>query len=637
MRHHRTMNSASSESGKTFGQGQYGAAGYQHNWKRKDAGQTLKSNWSVSGGLGHYDTWERGRTDTENFFAGEDYNYITDSKYSRTHTLKHDAVVTYRQAINKMNTISAHASYDYNRSRQKKDKRSAQFDRVPDNIRIHSAAIYFDSLSVPGMLLRSRIRQTAEGDAAQLSAGVGWTHYIKDGSLSVSAHVNYTEQTENGLTERFIEHLSGDNLSTTFLQSSHSPTHGLNAQLTAKANRWVGKKVLLDFSYRFHNLYRHAERDMMEDDILDSGNSYDEQHTRRYHHLDLSSTVDLGRVQLKPVVSMEVLRERMDYSRGSLDTVAIRHFLVCQPKLHVKWKMTKESALELDYNLKTTLPDIIETLDYRDDSDPMYIREGNPGLRQMHVNSLSIKYNSVNSRRQRMLNLAADFSCRDRVMQYVQIYDPQTMVYTSRPEMVRGDIQGGLSLGYDKGLGNEFRLKNTLGVRYARYYGCMARTDISEPARLNRKNSFSPSESITLSYDHVWVRCSLFGSVGMNRLRYSEEPRQNTTLWNGRVGLAITFIWKDLTVGTDITENIRRGYIIESMNNDYLIWNASATWKTLGNKAQLRLKFYDILNKIDYYYVRQSANQNVYYWNEERHHIASISFIYYFDAKNKKK
>lgn len=337
-----------------------------------------------------------------------------------------------------------------------------------------------------------------------------------------------------------------------------------------------------------------------------------------------------------PGVSLDALREQMDYTRGSLDTIAIRHSLSWQPKLHAKWKMTKTSALELDYSLRTARPDIIETLDYRDDVDPMYVREGNPNLQNMHTNSISLKYNSVSSRRQRMINLAMDLNSSDRAVHYLWTYDPHTMAYTVRPEMVRGGVNGGMSLGYDKGLGNEFRLKNTLAVRCGRYYGYLTRTDVSEPARLNRQSSFSPSESISLGYDHVWLKCSLFATVAMNRLRYTEEQRQNTTLWNERVGASITMTWDNLTIASDITGYIRHGYLIDSMNNSYLLWNASATWKMLANKARLELKLYDILNQIDYYYSRQSANQNIYSWDEQRHHIASLSFIYYFDARKGK-
>lgn len=265
----------------------------------------------------------------------------------------------------------------------------------------------------------------------------------------------------------------------------------------------------------------------------------------------------------------------------------------------------------------------------------LYIREGNPDLHSIHTNNLSLTYSIVNSKRQRMMNLALNFQNRDHAVQYVQTYNPMTNVYTVHPEMVRGSRQGGLKFDYDQGLGSEFRLKSNLNLQYVRSYGYLTRTDETEPLQLNRYSGFSPSESLTLSYDHQWLKCSLFGIVGMNRQRYSKSPQQNTTLWNERVGASITLEWEHLSIASDLTEYVRHGYLVAGMNDNYLLWNASITWKFLNNKARLKLEANDILNQLDTFYAQQDTYQNIYTWREQMHHFANISFTYHFDAKKK--
>ena len=631
----RTMRSSSTDKFKDFGREQYGAAGYQHNWNRKEAGQTLRNNWSVSGGVSHADRWSRSRNDTENFFPDEAYNYTTSSNYRYSHTLNPNAEATFRRAFNVKNTVSANVTFDHQRLRRRSDNRSAQFDSDPYAVWQQPLVAAFDSLSLPGLLLRNRTQSASEGHATTVAADASWTHYIKGGSLSVRGSMNYNESLQDGLIERQIEHFTGEVQTTRFRQSMHTPTNSIMTNLSASGKKWVHRNVLLEATYRFRNTHRYDTEDLLENDVWNGANSYDDRYTRNRHIINVGSTVNLKSLQLMPKLSWEAEHEHENYRRGTLDTTATRRTLLWQPQLKAKWKLAKASALELNYNFGTAQPQLIETLPYRDDSDPLYIREGNPDLRNMHTNTLSLAYNTVSSKRQRVASLALNFQNRDRAVQYVQTYNPLTNAYTVHPEMVRGGRQGGLKFDYDQGLGSEFRLKSNLNIQYARSYGYFTRTDEAESLQLNRCNSLSPSESLTLSYDHQWLKCSLFGVVGMNRQRYSRAPQQNTTLWNERMGANITLEWKHLTLASDLTEYVRHGYLVAGMNDNYLIWNASVTWKFLSNKARLQLSANDILNQIDTFHAQQTAYQNTYSWREQMHHYVNLSFTYHFDAKKR--
>ena len=632
----RTMGSSSANISKDYGQEQFGAAGYQHNWKRMEGGQTLKSSWSVSGGMGHDDRWSRTRRDTENFFPDEVYNYTATSGYQRNHVLNPNAEVTYRQAINAKNTVSVKASFDHRQQRVRSDNRSAQFDCNPYDMWQYPVTAAFDSLTLQGLLLCNRTQSTSEGHSTAVNATTSWTHYIKDGSLSVAAGMNYNGSAKDGFTERIIGHFVGDGLFTTLRQSSHTPENILATNVTTTVRKWVHKNVLLNAAYRFHDTHRHSSQDFFENDVFNNANSYDDRYIRDNHSLQVGSTINLNAVQLMPELSWQAIREHEDYNRGSVDTVAVRSECFWEPQLKAKWKLTKASTLELGYNLRTAQPTLIETIRYRDDSDPLYVREGNPHLCNMHTNNISLSYNTVNSKLQRTMNMGLSFLNCDRAIRYVQTFNPKKSVYTTHPEMARGNRQGGITFNLDQGLGNEFRLKNTFALQYSQSYGYLTRTDETEPLTLNRSNSFVPSEGLTLSYDHMWLKCSIFTSVVMNQLRYSETPQHNTTQWSNRFGTDITVDLKHLTITSKLTDYLRCGYLIGNMNNNYLLWNASATWKLLNNKAHLKLELNDILNQLDTFYAQQGAYQNIYSWREQMHHYVNISFSYHFDAKEKK-
>ena len=94
--------------------------------------------------------------------------------------------------------------------------------------------------------------------------------------------------------------------------------------------------------------------------------------------------------------------------------------------------------------------------------------------------------------------------------------------------------------------------------------------------------------------------------------------------------------WKYLTIATNLSEYIRRGYLASGMNDNYLLWNASATLKLWNNKARLRVEVDDILNQLDTFYAQQGAYQNTYSWRDQLHHFVNLSFTYHFDARAKK-
>lgn len=635
LQRHSSMGSSSGNRSKGFGQQQYGAAGYQRNWRRTEDGQTLRSLWSVSGGMAHNDRWDRTRQDTENFFPDEEYNYTATSNYNRNHTLNPNAEARIRTAINTKNTVNVFASFDHSRTRNRSDYRSAQFGCDPYELWAQPLTASFDSLS-PGLLLRNRTQSASEGHSTTINANTDWTHYIKDGSLTLTASMNFNEAESDWQTQRYIEYFTDDRLTTMLHQSSHTPDKSLKTNVMVSARKWVHKNVLLEAAYLFNDIRTHSSQDFFENNVYSKANSYDERHTTDSHAARIGTTISLNSLKLMPTMSLTSQHENLDYRRGSIDTTATRHAMLWQPKLKTTWKMNKMSSLELNYSLDTAQPKIVETIHYRDDSDPLYIREGNPNLYNAHNNDISLAFSCANGKRQRMISCALGFHNSDRTIQYVQTYNPGTSVYTVHPEMVRGNRQGSASFNLDQGLGNQFRLKNNMSLQYGRSYGYLTHTDDTKALQLNQCNSFAPSEAVTLSYDHVWLKSSLSTSVAMNQMRFSKAPQQNTTTWRETIKADFTVDLELFTVSTNLTEYLRHGYLISNMNNNYLLWNASATWKFHNNKARLKLEVNDILNQIDTFYAQQSAYQNIYSWREQMHHYINISFTYHFDAKAKK-
>jgi hypothetical protein len=268
-------------------------------------------------------------------------------------------------------------------------------------------------------------------------------------------------------------------------------------------------------------------------------------------------------------------------------------------------------------------------------SDPLFITEGNPLLKDSHSHQIQLAYKAVVPSRQLSIGFNAKYTTADHNNVTALSYDPATNVYTSRPETVTGNRVWEVNLNYDHGLGSYFRLQNDLKVMGGRYYGYLTMLPTHSERILNRQTSVHPKDKLTVSFDHNWIKASAFAEVNADRLRFSQSPIQNTTLWNNNYGIEFEANYRNFVFSSSLTESMRHGYASSGMNRNRLLWDASVAWKVLKNKGTVRLYVDDILNQDDYRWSSQTAYQQTSEWQDTLHHYIGISFTYHLDAKKK--
>ena len=376
-------------------------------------------------------------------------------------------------------------------------------------------------------------------------------------------------------------------------------------------------------------------QDFLTNGVTDAANSFQNLYTNNAHSLQIGQTINLTPVQLMPTLSVRWQNESQDYQRGLLDTAAVRHRFFIDPSLKTTWKLSKTAGFELNYSFTTMQPQILQTIGYRDLTNPLFITEGNPGLKDTHSHNIKLSYNMVLARSQTSLSASVEYKANDRDFVTALSYHPTTAVYVSRPENVRGSRTWEFRLDMDQALGELLRLENEFRLNAGQHYGYLTLLPTQKERTLNRQNDVHPKDRLTLSLDLDWLKASAFAKIEADRLRFSASPEQNTTLWNNDFGINAEATVGKFVFETDITEITRRGYPAQSMNRNMLLWNAGVTWKILKNKARLKLEFEDILNKQDDFWSERSAYQHSTSWQDLRHHYVNISFTYHLDAKKK--
>ena len=623
-RRHRAMNRSWGSWGGGYGQEQGAAAGMQHNWHKKEGTQEMRSNYSISGGLSHYDTWSTTRTETENYAEADAVRRTMGEDYSRSHNVNPYLSADLSWDLDSLNTLRFNIGADHKRTRS-----NGHDDVVQDN------------------LLSQHTRSNGEGRQTTFNAEGSWLHFMgKDASLRATFDLNYDDQLDDQWTERDIINLQDAAASSALRQYAHRPTTSFSATANASYRQWLAKRWMAEVAYVFNFEQNRSRQTFETDGVADLSNSYRDRNHRMRHTVSLRSTIDLSALKLMPSLSARWVDEWQTYQRGQLDTTATRSRLLVEPSLRVTWKLARTMGLELKYGHSTTQPSLMSTLAYRDQTNPLYITEGNPNLKDTHTNNVSLNINSILGKQQLTLSATVSYKRSDRATRTALTYQPATGVYTSRQENVRGGEGWEFRLNYDQGFGDVVRLQNDLRLSTEQQYGFLMQMLSATAAAgstampmgvpvLNRQTQLCPSEKITLSADWQWLKLSAFGSISANRQRYSHSAEQNTTLWNNRFGIEGEWRHGPFTITTKLTEYVNSGYTVASMNRKQLLWDASASWKLLKNKARLTLSLDDILNAEDNRYISQSAFQQTVTVYDNRHHYIGLSFTYHLDAKAK--
>lgn len=618
-RHRRYKGQYTMSSGFGLGQEQGISGGYQHNWSREQGNKPLKSYYSISGGLAHDDRWKNSGKETENYFPGEAQSYNKTTGFDRSHSLNPTilGMMRWRPDTTNMFFLWAQLEYDNNRSINRR-----QIEQSVD-----SGNGYTPTVS-------QHVNTLNRGHETKLITTGDWTHFFRDGSLKIAGRLNYADSKSKQWTERAISDYQSD-YSSMLSQYAIEPSSkfGLNGSMTYQ--HWLTKQWMLNMDYQLDYNNIRTDREFSTNGMADAANSFRNRYHSTIHTVTAGSTFNIGQVQLLPSAVLNWAREHQDYTRALLDTTAVRNRFKVEPALKVSWKVNSSMNVELNYSYKTTRPELLQTIGYRDLSDPLFISEGNPDLKDSHTNEFQLAYKAVITNRQLSIGFNAKYSTSDHSNITALSYDPATNVYTSRPESVPGSRTWEVNLNYDHGLGNYFRLQNDLKVTGGKYYGFLTMLPSHDERILNRQTSVHPKDKLTVSFDHNWIKAAVFAELNADRLRFSQSPIQNTTLWNNNYGMEFEANYRNFVFTTGLTEYMRRGYISSGMNRNSLLWGASITWKILKNKGQVRLFAEDILNQDDYRWSSQTAYQQTNEWQDTLHHYIGISFTYHLDAKKK--
>ena len=635
-----------------FGKAQSAAAAWQHNWKQGTHKFSNRNNVSFSSNFNHTDGWgTEYRTDQTIPTLGNAKTWGLSRNKRYEYKIQPTIMADLFTFADSVNYITADLEFEYTFQRKNEEASSARFNSNPEafgDFPLDPALMAKHSDDIYSHLInRKRTYAQSTNEALNTTLNAKWGHLLgKKGQFSFGTTANYSNGNNRTNTNQQIDYVE-QGVQSPLYQYSRLPFHNLDFKAYTELQYYIKNNLLLTGGYTFDKLNKSVRQDFYStdvqskldnnrDEVKDAANSFDSHRSTATHTAQAGLTYKLDKWQFLPNVKVDWLHEHLDYQRGRLDTASTRNSLLINPNMEIKWKIGKRSNFDFTFNYTTSLPDLLSTLAYRDDTDPLWIKEGNPLLHRSHKHSSMVTYRQTLPRVQSMMLLKAGYTHNINPIASVFYYNPATGVYRTHDENVRGCDEWLFSAVLDKGIGDNFHLFTKAETYFTTSYGYLAALNETVEKQQNKLKQLTLNLSPELSYEHDWLVLNLFGSMNLRRNRYSLASEYNNTFGNYNFGLKGLAKLKQWEFSTKFEDRLRSGYLSPEINRHRLVWNANAKWLFWKGKGVLGIDLDDILNQAVWNSSTITPTQRTEQWEEAMHHFARISFTYKFDAKSKK-
>ena len=605
--------------------------GLNLNYEKKD---NLKLDGSVR--WNHQDGDVFSKSSTESFFSGTTSTFGNSQNQNFSRSNQWNGQMRLEWQPDSMTNIMFRPNFTYRTNDGESNSLNATFDSDPyaytdnplqsvydlasryglvKNYSVQDGISYSDNKSLNGMLQFNRkLNSTGRNITVQFNGSWG-----EGNSKSMSNNFSELFQVLNALGTS----------DSTYQTNRYSVTPQDNWSYSARVtySEPIFRQVYLQFSYHYQYSYTKSDRatysltDVDYMDITPLYRNWDAYLGRLHNPLNYYEDTNLSRmseyknynhtaeVMLRIVrkaynfnIGFQVLPQKshfiQDYQGVHADTTrTVTNFT---PTLDFRWKKSATGQLRFTYRGRSQQPSMSDLLDIVDDSNPLRITRGNPGLKPSFTQNFNLFYNDYFQKHQRAVMTFANFSTTSNSVSNKTTLNTESGGTITRPENINGNWNGNLGFMFNTAVDSAafFNINTFTNLNYAHNVGYVSLNDVSDSQKSVTK-TLGIGERLAASYRNDWLEVELNGSLNYNHSCSELQTNNNLDTWQFSYGgmVGVTAPW-----GTSLTTNMnmqsRRGYSDAAMNTNELIWNAQVSQSFLkGNALTLSLQLYDILHE----------------------------------------
>ena len=403
-----------------------------------------------------------------------------------------------------------------------------------------------------------------------------------------------------------------------------SKNYSYAGQLTYSEPLW--KATFLQFSYKFTYSYSKSDRSTYDfskyamsgnqeyrgwdsylnpfaghlEDYKDDNQSRFSEYRNYNHDIQVMMRFIRQKYNLNFGVMVQPQQSKyiQDYQGVHVDTV--RNVVNVSPTLDFRYRFSKMSNLRINYRGTTSQPSISQLLDITDNSDPLNISMGNPGLKPSFTQNFRLFYNNFVQNHNKGIMTFVNFSTTNNSISNKVTYDEKTGGRITRPENINGNwnAMGAFMFNCSIDSAGVWNINTGAHANYNNYVSYLS-LDKKSDSQKNTTRSITWRQNLSFSYRNDWAEFSLDGTLTYNKAKNKLQPTSNLETWQFSYGpsMTLTAPW-GTSLNSSLSINSRRGYNDSSMNTDEFVWNAQLSQGFLkGKPLTIMLQFYDLLRQ----------------------------------------
>ena len=427
---------------------------------------------------------------------------------------------------------------------------------------------------------------------------------------------NESERYSNNITRYYGDGIIA--MEDTIRRYIHTPTNNYNIGAEVSYSEPIADRVYLQFSYRFQYGYSESDNStynlpfgwVLSDGLpnqfsqhqsewLDPEQSKYAEYKKYNHDARFTFRVNRETWRLSAGMAFRPQNTKLSYKKGAYAVDTTRNVFNFSPEVDFRYQPQKQTQLRFTYRGRTSDPSMENLLPITDNSDPLNIRTGNPGLKPSFSHNMGLHFNTFNMDAQRGIFSALNGSFTQNAISNIRKYNDVTGGWTTMPENINGNWNVFGMFGINTAFKNnkKFTVGSFTNASYNNHVGYLTTGEMKD-AQKNTTTSLSLGERLNGTYRNDWLEVGVNGSLNYTFEKDKLNPKNNQEPYTFSYGgnLQVYTPW-NMTISTNMTNQARRGYSDASMNRNELIWNAQIAQSFLKGALTFSFEWNDILKE----------------------------------------
>ena len=467
-------------------------------------------------------------------------------------------------------------------------------------------------------------------------------------NLTFRGNFSYSDSKSESFSLNNVNYYQVANKATRQQRYSTTPGSNWNYSLSLSYTEPLLKNLFLQINYNYNYSYNNSDRSTYNfDELVDYILEVSPDFTRPSLPADLEYYLDndlsrfstyrtqkheagvmfryvTEKMNLNAGVNWLPQETELDYKYLGVDTLFERRVLdYVSPNIRFRYKWSKQTTLNVRYRGSTSQPSMTDLIDITDDSNPLNITKGNPGLKPSFSNNVNANFNTYNTEAQRGINVFAAYSNTINAITRKATYDEVTGATTTQPENVNGNwnVNGGFVFNSAIPANTKFTYSTFTDGGYSERVSYISMQGVKGSVKSIAK-TVNVSERLTANYRADNWDISLNGFFRYSHSKSTAQPEDRMNVFNFSYGPSVNYTlpWYNIRISTNLSMSSRRGYSDPNANTDELLWNAQVSASFLPKNAlTVSLQLFDILQQqsnisrvVEALYRRDSETNAIY-------------------------